>query len=249
MGFDFVLVGFVAIIAFATYVQTVTGFALGIIVMGAVTVFDLVPIAFTSVVVSLVTFINGLAALKGNMAALDMRRVGLTCLGLFPALALGLWLLAFLSAELSHVLQLLLGGTIIVGGLMIMLKPDPLEQPSGGAAFAAAGAASGLLAGLFSMAGPPLVYLFYRQPFELNTIRLCLVSIFLLCAVCRTSMVGLQGGLTLEMFVFSFCCIPVVTLFTWLGRKYPPPLSSNNMRRVVFSMLILIGSSLVITAA
>lgn len=248
MGLDFTLIGFITIIAFATYVQTVTGFALGIIVMGAVTALDLVPIAFTSVVISLVTFINGVVVLKGNMKAVDLKRVWLTCAGLFPALAAGLWLLNVLSSELNHLLQILLGLMVILGGLMIMFKPYPLKQPSGSAAFTASGVAAGLLAGLFSMAGPPLVYLFYRQPFELKTIRLCLLTIFLLSAICRTGMVGIQGGLTMEMFTFSAVCIPVVTLFTWIGRRFPPPLSSNNMRRVAFSILIIIGISLLISA-
>lgn len=240
------LLPFVAIIAFATYVQTVTGFALGMIVMGTVTTFDLVPIAFTSVVISAVTFVNGLVAVKGNVEALDIKRVMFTCAGMFPAILVGLLLLDYMSAEFNHILQLLLGASIIGAGLMIMLKPDPLEQPSSSITFGASGAAAGVMAGLFSMAGPPLVYLFYRQPFELKTIRLCLVTIFLLSSVMRTGMVGAQGGLTLDMGIFSLLCIPMVTIFTWIGKKYPPPLSSNNMRRFAFFLLILIGISLIL---
>lgn len=240
------LLPFIAIIAFATYVQTVTGFALGMIVMGAVTTFDLVPIAFTSVVISAVTFINGLVAVKGNVQALDVKRVMLTCAGMCPAILVGLLLLDYMSSEFNHILQLLLGATIIGAGLMIMLKPDPLQKPSSAPVFAGCGALAGVMAGMFSMAGPPLVYVFYRQPFEIKTIRLCLVSIFLLSAVMRTGMVGAQGGLTIEMGIFSALCIPMVTLFTWIGKNYPPPLSSNNMRRFAFFLLILIGISLLI---
>lgn len=246
MGLD-TLVPFIAIIAFATYVQTVTGFALGMIVMGAVTAFDLVPIAFTSVIISAVTLINGLVALKGNFKALDLKRVAITCSGIFPALLVGLFLLDYLSEAFNDLLQLLLGLTIIAGGLMIMLKPEPLKQPSAPGVFAVSGAAAGLLAGLFSMAGPPLVYLFYRQPFELKTIRLCLLSIFLISSVSRTVMVGFQGGLTLDMLTFSVLCIPMVMAFTWVGKHYPPPLSQTNMRRLAFSLLILIGITLIIS--
>lgn len=242
------LISFVAIIAFGTYVQTVTGFALGIIVMGTVTVFDLVPIAFTSVVISLLTFVNGVVALKGNLKALDVKRVIYTCSAMFPALALGLYLLNYMSSELSYLLQLLLGVAVIGAGFMIMLKPEPLQKPSSKYAFAASGASAGLLAGMFSMAGPPLVYTFYRQPFELLTIRLCLLSIFLISAVARTSMVGIQGNLTMDMFIFSACCIPVVTLFTAIGKKFPPPVSAANLRRLAFGLLIIIGCSLLISA-
>ncbi|WP_432470298.1 TSUP family transporter [Amphritea sp. HPY] len=240
------LIPFIAIIAFATYVQTVTGFALGMIVMGAVTTFDLVPIAFTSVVVSAVTFINGAVALKGNFDAVDTKRVLITCSAMFPAIMGGLLLLDYMSSDFNSLLQLLLGITIIAAGLMIMLKPEPMAKPSSNLMFAGSGAVAGLMAGLFSMAGPPLVYLFYRQPFELITIRLCLLSIFLLSAVGRTTMVGAQGGLTLDMLIFSAVCIPMVALFTWIGKNYPPRVSPNTLRRMAFFLLIIIGASLVV---
>ncbi|WP_271270903.1 sulfite exporter TauE/SafE family protein [Aliamphritea hakodatensis] len=241
------LLVFTGIIAFATYVQTVTGFALGMIVMGTVTAINLVPIAFTAVVISAVTLINGLFALKGNLRAVDWRKVMLTTAGILPGVIAGLVLLDYMSEEFSELLQLLLGITIILGGLMIMLKPQPLEKPSPDLAFTASGATAGFLAGLFSMAGPPLVYLFYRQPFELLTIRLCLMTIFLSSSVARTAIVGIQGGLTWDMLVYSVLCIPVVMFFTWIGKRYPPPLTTPNMRRLAFFLLIIIGVSLVIS--
>jgi uncharacterized membrane protein YfcA len=247
MGLE-TLIPFIAIIAFATYVQTVTGFALGMIVMGSVTVFDLVPITFTSVVISAVTLINGLVAIKGSFHALDLKRVAITCAGIFPGLLAGLILLDHLSESFNNMLQLLLGITIFTGGLLIMLRPEPLKEPSSNAAFVASGAAAGFLAGMFSMAGPPLVYLFYRQPFELKTIRLCLVCIFLLSSTARIIMVGFQGGLTVDMLTFSLMCVPMVMLFTWIGKRYPPPLSATNMRRFAFLLLIIIGLSLMIGA-
>ena len=91
------------------------------------------------------------------------------------------------------------------------------------------------------MGGPPLVYLFYRQPIELKTIRLCLLSVFFISSVSRITMVGFQGGLSLNMLYFSLLCMPVVMAFSWVGKHFPPPLSATNMRRVAFTLLIVIG--------
>ena len=102
------------------------------------------------------------------------------------------------------------------------------------------------MAGMFSMSGPPLIYLFYRQPLDMQTIRLCLVTVFLLSHASRTLIVGTQDGITNEVMIFSALCIPATILFTWLGKTYPPPLSANNLRRVAFLLLILIGVSLVL---
>lgn len=240
------LLPFMAILAVATYVQTVTGFALGMIVMGAVTIFGLVPIAFTSVIISAVTVFNSFFVLKGEYRTFDYSLAAKTCIGIFPGLLIGLILLDYLSSSFGELLQLLLGLTIIIAGLLIIFKPEPFETESQGWAFGLSGMASGLLAGLFSMGGPPLVYLFYRQPLDLKTIRLCLLSVFFVCSVSRIMMVGFQGGLNWDMLLFSLLCLPVVMAFSWVGKRYPPPLSATNMRRAAFTLLIVIGLSLII---
>lgn len=238
------LVELAIIIAIGTYVQTVTGFGLGMVVMGVVTMFGLLPIAFTSVVISLMAFSNGAFALKGDVKSLDKKALLFTSLGMLPAIALGLFVLTFMSAEFGHLLQFLLGIAIILGGATSMLKPEPIKKVSHPAAFSLAGFVGGFLAGLFSVAGPPLVYQFYRQPMDIKTIRLCLLTIFLISSFLRTVMVGVQGGLELNMFTFSLLCMPVVFVTTWLGKNYPPPLSPLNMRRLAIGLLILIGVSL-----
>ena len=134
---------FIAILAVATYVQTVTGFALGMIVMGAVTIFGLVPIAFTSVIISTVTLFNCLFVLKGEFRTFDYSLAAKTCIGIFPGLFIGLILLDYMSSSFGESLQLLLGLTIIIAGLLIILKPEPLNKKSQGWAFSLSGAASG----------------------------------------------------------------------------------------------------------
>ncbi|MFT5709293.1 MAG: putative membrane protein YfcA [Oceanospirillaceae bacterium] len=236
---------FMAILAIATYVQTVTGFALGMILMGGVTMFGLVPIAFTSVIISAVSVFNSCFVLKGEYRTFDYSFAAKTCVGIFPGLIIGLLLLNYMSASFGELLQLLLGLTIIITGVLIILKPEPFESGSKGWAFGLAGVASGLLAGLFGMGGPALVYLYYRQPLSLKTIRLSLLCVFFVCSISRITMVGFQGGLTWDMLWFSLLCMPVVMTFSWLGKHYPPPLSASNMRRMAFTLLIVIGLGLI----
>ncbi len=247
---DLILLAELAIIfALGTYVQTVTGFGLGMIIMGAVTMFGLLPIAFTSVIISLMTFFNGAFAIKGNSKALDKKLVAWTAAGLIPGIAIGLFILHYLSTQMNNILQLLLGAAIIIGASTTLLKPEPSKTVSANWTFLFAGKVAGILAGLFSVAGPPLVYQFYRQPLDIKTIRLCLILIFLISSLLRTLMVGVQGGLELEMFTFAACTVPIVYIATWLGKNCPPPLSPINMRRFAISLLIVLGASLIIKAS
>lgn len=239
------LLPFMAIIAVATYVQSVAGFALGMIVMGTVTTFNLVPIAFTSVVISFVTLINSIFILKGCFHQLNRRLVLFTVVGMLPGLVIGLTLLEFLSSEYNQILQNILGIAIIGAGISMILKsPHKERKQSHDGIFFGAGTASGILTGLFSMGGPPLVYIFYRQPFTLHLIRLYLLSIFFVSSISRITMVGIQGGLTSDMLLFSVICIPVVLSMSWIAKRYPPPISLDTMRKFAFFLLMLIGSSL-----
>ncbi|MFT7682068.1 MAG: putative membrane protein YfcA [Moritella dasanensis] len=239
------LLPFMAIIAVATYVQSVAGFALGMIVMGTVTTFNLVPIAFTSVVISFVTLINSIFILKGCFQQLNRRLVLLTVAGMLPGLIIGLTLLEYLSSEYNQILQNILGIAIISAGISMILKsPHEDRKQSHEAMFLGAGTASGILTGLFSMGGPPLVYIFYRQPFTLNLIRLYLLSIFFVSSISRLTLVGILGELTSDMLLFSAVCIPIVLGVSWLAKHYPPPISLDTMRKIAFCMLMVIGSSL-----
>lgn len=240
------LIFFICITALGTYVQTVTGFAMGMIILGFVTQFDLASVTFTSVIISLLMLANGPIALKGNLQHLDKQALVWSFAGLLPALMVGIMLLNYLSSDFTQILQWILGLTIIAGGCFIMLKPEPLPHRSSNLAFAIAGSAAGIIGGLFSIAGPPLVYQLYRQPFSLHTARLCLLTIFLIMNILRLLVLGIQGEIDSEMIWTGLLCIPAVAIATTLGKRYPPPFSDKTMRRLAFGMLIIIGVSLLV---
>ncbi|WP_043994355.1 sulfite exporter TauE/SafE family protein, partial [Moritella sp. PE36] len=178
---------------------------------------------------------------------LNRRIVIMTVLGMLPGLIIGLALLEYLSGSFNDMLQTILGVAIIGAGISMILKsPHKERKASKQGAFFCAGTASGILTGMFSMGGPPLVYIFYRQPFTLNLIRLYLLSIFFVSSISRITMVGIQGGLTTDMLLFSAVCIPVVLSVSWVAKHYPPPISLDNMRKIAFFMLMIIGLSLLI---
>lgn len=239
------LVSFLLIVAVATYVQTVTGFALGMIIMGAVTLLDLAPIALTSAVVSLVSLVNCTLALRTGHQHIDRKAVGIALLGLLPTMVAGVWIMAYLSSEASNWLQLLLGVAIIYCGIAIALQPTPHKQPSSTASFLLSGALGGAFGGMFAIAGPPLVYQFYRQPLSLAAIRNSLLFMFAMMNIARTCVIGAQGQIGEEVVILGLISLPIVALATFIGQRFPPPCSDNMLRRIAFVLLTLIGLSLV----
>lgn len=242
------LLPLVLIVAVASYFQTVTGFGLGMIVMGATSGMGLVSVATVAAVVSLVTLANSMVALPGRLHDIDWRAARAATLGILPAIVGGVLLLEYLSSAAAGVLQLLLGVVIIQGSIGFALRPVQLDERSSDFSFAASGFFSGLSGGLFGVAGPPLIFQFYRQPMDPVAVRNMLLLLFSVTSATRSLYLGVQGRLDAEIWTVAACAVPAVALATFAGRRYPPPCSARTMRRVVFSVLILIGAYLVMSA-
>lgn len=241
-----VLVYLLLLVGIGAYAQTVTGFAMGLIIMGAATLFDLVPVAFSAVVVTMTSMFNILLALAKEHRHIHWRSVLLASLGMAPALILGVLTLNYLSAESTRALKLLLGAFILVGAVLLVLKPHPRETLQTGWKDVLAGGLGGFFGGLFSTAGPPLVYHLYRQPFGIDVIRTSLLAIFGFTTVLRNGFVAVSGDFTREMLVTSLLAIPVVWLATLAGQRFPPPLAETGMRRLAFGLLALLGLLLLV---
>lgn len=233
------------VIAIGTYFQTVTGFGLGMIVIGVTSGFGLAPIALVAAIISLVTLMNSAVALPGKLHHIDWPAARYVLAGVLPSTVAGVLLLEYMSATASTLLQLLLGLTIIYSGIVFMLRPAPLTQRSSNGSFFLSGFLSGLFGGLFGMAGPPVIFHFYRQPFDLATVRNMLLLTFAFTSGTRTIFAGTQGTFTPEVWVLIGFTVPLVALATLAGRRYPPPFSQLTMRRIAFGVLIVIGGGLV----
>lgn len=242
------LLPLVLVIAVATYFQTVTGFGLGMIVMGATSGMHLASVATVAAVVSLVTLANSVVALPGRMQDIDWRVARAATLGILPAIVAGVVLLEYLSSAAAGVLQLLLGIVIVQGSVGFALRPVQLDARSSDLSFATSGFFSGLSGGLFGVAGPPLIFQFYRQPMEPVAVRNMLLLLFTITSGTRSLYLGVQGRLDGEIWTLAAFAVPVVALATVIGRRYPPPLAARTMRRIVFVVLMLIGAYLVMSA-
>jgi uncharacterized membrane protein YfcA len=241
-----VLLPLLLVIGIGAYAQTVTGFAMGLIIMGAATLFDLVPVAFSAVVVTMTSMFNILQALSKEHRHIHWRSVLLAVIGMAPALILGVMLLERLSNDAEQSLKFLLGLFILIGATLLILKPHPRETLEVGWRDVLAGTLGGFFGGLFSTAGPPLVYHLYRQPFGIPVIRTTLLAIFGFTTILRNGFVALSGDFTQPMLYASLWAIPVVTIATLLGQRFPPPLSEQGMRRLAFGLLALLGLMLLV---
>ncbi|VVE61323.1 membrane protein [Pandoraea anapnoica] len=236
------------LLGFATYFQTVTGFGLGMIVLGGASGFGLAPVADVAILVSLVTLVNSALALPGTLHLIDWRAVRAATLGIIPSVVVGVLLFDYLNGTASNVLHLLLGAVVLYGGIGSALRPAPKTERSADTGFFLSGIFGGLLSGMFGISGPPLIFHFYRQPLTLVQIRCALILLFAVTATIRTTYSAFAGQLPASMWWQAAFAFPVVTFATLFARRHPPPLSGVTTRRLAFMTLILLGVHLMVSA-
>ena len=239
---------FVLFAGFAAYVHTISGFALGMIIMGAATALELTSVPVAAAVVSLVTLVNGLFALPGSFHKIYWRGTTAAMLGILPAMVLGVLLLNFFTETAYQILKLLLGVTILSAAIHQIVARATQKQVSNRPAYFISGILGGLFGGLFGIAGPPLIYHYYRQPQELAFIRNGLIMLFVFTSATRTLFIGIQGQLDNEILILTAFTIPIVALATLLGRYYPPRISETSLRLFVIVILTFIGINLIVEA-
>ena len=243
------LIIFLFVVAIGSYIQTVTGFALGLVIMGAVTFLGLAPVTFSAIVVSLLALVNSFLALTRQGHTVHWSSVRIIVAGMVPAVFSGLLLLDYLSAHSMYLLKTLLGVFIICSGLLLVYKPQPRATIASTGNFLAIGMIGGLFGGLFSTGGPPIVFHLYRQPLPVAVIRTTLLAIFVVATLLRITYVGINGDISWSVIRLSLYSLPLVILFTYLGRRFRPPLSDLSMRRLAFILLILLGLMLLLPSS
>jgi uncharacterized membrane protein YfcA len=214
---------------------------MGMIVIAVVGASSLVPLPVLTATASLITIVNVVLALRGNLGHVQRRVFLWLAVGQVPAIWIGVGLLSVLDTNAEQLLELLLGSFITLGSLSMMLRPRPLARVSSAPVCTAVGLAGGLIGGLFSASGPVIGYFNYRQPLPVASIRATLLCSFALTTVTRTVVVGAQGGLTPEVGWLAAFALPLVIGGTWLGREVPPPVSDETLKRMAFGLLLLLG--------
>lgn len=225
------------VIAAASYVQAVAGFAFALIVMGVVPSLNLMNVADAAVIVTLLAMVNTATGLSKGFANVRWRQAMTSLLFSLPSIALGLYLLELMSGDYLDTLRLVLGVTILISGFMLLKPPHQDAKVSKGPSFAFFGFLSGLISGLFSTGGPPVVFQFYRQPWPMAVIRDSLFMLFFIGSFARTAMVALDTGIDTHLWVLSAIAFPVVVVFTKIGQRYAPGFSDLAIRRAVFGLL------------
>jgi uncharacterized membrane protein YfcA len=239
---------FLLSVALACAVQNLTGFAFGLVLLGLAALTGVASLPALTHVVSVLVLVNAASLFWRARPRFAPGVMAPTLAGSLLGVLAGVALLQALSQHWLPLLQALLGVTIMVAAADLLVRPAPQAQLASPLRFGGFGLLSGLLGGLFSTAGPPLVYHFYRQPLPAQRIRDALVTVFAVNAALRLVLMAGSGQIDRQVLMLSAEALPLVWLITWAMAGRAPPLASATLRRLVCGLLGLVALSLMASA-
>ncbi|HEY4373606.1 MAG TPA: hypothetical protein VGN52_16870, partial [Burkholderiales bacterium] len=241
---------FLLFVALSVFAQTLTGFAQALICLGLVGATNLVPLPDAVNATAVLGFMGSFTFLRMHWPVRFLPELLPTVITSVCGVVAGTLLLTWLAGGGAYeLLRVLLGLSIAACALVLWKAREPLPALSSKTAFAAAGAVSGLMAGMFSAPGPPLVYLLYRQPLPHKRIRESLMLMFGMGTLLRLGIVVPTGHFSWLSLHLSLEAIPVVLLVTSLTVKYPPAFSPRLFKAFVCVLLLVSGVGMLGSAA
>ncbi|MES2241695.1 MAG: TSUP family transporter [Pseudomonadota bacterium] len=239
---------FLLCVALATCAQNLSGFAFALILLGLAGLLELAPLADLANVATVLALANALVALRRSGRTLDVPAFRDTTLGSAVGILAGVLLVGWLSANVTLILRVLLGLTVVACAIVVLLQAAALRERSSAASFRTWGVVSGLLTGLFSTGGPPLVYHLYRQPMPLRTVRDTLVATLAASSLMRLTMVLGTGQFSANALKLCLLAAPLVFALSWWLERHPPGWSRPTVLKLVCALLLLTGVGLLVPA-
>ena len=228
---------FLFFVALSVFAQTLTGFAQSLILLGLIGATGILPLPDAINAATVLSCINAwtYAYLRRPVRIEPVLRPAIAASAV--GVVLGTFLMTWLAGAAYEVLRLLLGISVVAcAGLPRLSSP---------AAFAGFGGIAGIMGGLFSTSGPPLVYLLYRQPLAQARIQESLLLIFGFTSLLRLLIVVPLGHFSMLSLQLALEALPIAVLVTFLTVRHPPALPARLLKVIVCLLLVATGLGMV----
>ncbi len=163
------------------------------------------------------------------------------------ALPIGVLLLGLVAEQGQAMTRGVLGAGLLGALLFQPPRPTASRPPPGRLATLAAGSASGLLAGLIGMGGPPLVVWVMRHDWDSVRQRCFLWLSILLVMPVQILLMSLRfGRVWLGAVQIGCCVVPLTVLIAWQAGIWADRWSKQRLRFAMRLFLLLIAVRLVL---
>lgn len=225
----------------ASYIQASAGFSFSIFVVAIASSLELMALWQLTELVTALVIANALVALYASPHRPDIKLITPVILGLLPAVAVGVWMLSHVTDQQVAWALMLLGVVTVFAALSLVIRVGKGTGEQSSRQRFVTGMVAGLLGGTLAAPGPPLVLSLYTQRAPLAIVRVSLLSILLIFGIARLLAAQIITPNLIGMSSWVILFAPVSILGAVLGARLPPRASEKNLRRVIFSLLLVVG--------
>lgn len=233
---DSVLITVAVTLFVASFLQSATGFGMALVLMAILPM--VITVEEASAFTSLGSMIVTIFVIAANRSGLSLRDAGPLVLGMCLGIPIGFYGLRILDGEfIIRVLGAVLILITLAEFLQNRIKRLTIPEKSG----TAFGLVGGVLAGSFNVGGPPLVVYAYSRGWPKVTSVAVLQTAFLAGGVVRNSLVAGAGDFTPSLLKLIAFSMPTAIFAVWLGKKTLDRMPRDQLKKIVFGMIFLIG--------
>lgn len=230
-----------AAIALGFFVQSVTGFAAGIVALPLL--LFVLPLQPSVALLAIYMLLFGIILIVKYWRDVDKKIVGYMTIGVIPGLIIGVYLLANIDTE---ILKKILGAFILIHVVSHWLRGNKNLLPKFRQTGFAAGFVGGIFSGLYSGGSPIYAIYIVRALKEARAIRATIAAMLLVANFLRVPLLVGCGILTFETVKTALIAAPVFLLALYFGNKVHRKLDNTMFKQVVMALLALCAIMLLI---
>ena len=234
------LVVFIVVIFFAGFTQSLAGFGSALISMAVLP--QLLGIQTTAPMVALMAATIELVLLLHFRSALDVRAVWRLAVASIAGIPLGIY--ALRNFDERFILSVL--GIVLMGYALYALLSPKLPELRHAAWAYGLGFLAGMLGGAYNTAGPPVIVYGDCRRWRPDEFKSNLQGFFLLNDALVILTHAASNNLTPLVWQNYLMALPVLGLGMWLGLRLDSRLNPVLFRKVVLSLLVVLGLRLVL---
>ena len=234
--------GVMAVVGCAAFVQKISGFGFGLIVVPLLSLF-LAPQEGV-IIATLLAMYTTAAQAWSEREHCDTSVAHRVFAGACVGMPLGLVVFVIGTA---NQLRLAVGVVVIIAAILLV-RGVTLDHASRRDEFVL-GAVSGVLNTSVSTNGPPLVFLFQARGYEPHVFRGTISRVFVYSNAVSLSMFVVAGKVRHDAALAALVSVPVVLVTQWLGSRVAPAVRGERFRRLVLGLMFASGASAIVAAA
>ena len=230
-----------AIVFFAVFTQSVTGFGLALVSMPLLTA--ILGIQTAAPLVALFALVAEAILLITYRTHLDLRVVWRLAIASVLGVPLGVWALQTVPEEI--VLTIL--GLVVAGYALYALLDFRLPEIKHRVWAYGAGFLAGILGGAYNTSGPPVIIYGHCRAWSPAEFKSNLQGFFALNSIVILVTHFLAGNYTSQVWQSVLVALPAVVLSIAAGVQLSKRIDATAFRRLVLLLLLLLGAWLIVT--